>query len=111
MNRAQRAPRRERRDVVALSEIRTRRALVAPNERTVPRGAYYVIPGHEDNPSQVYSVTRHRLVLRSRDGGFSIFEGEHRPDPEWWHDAVPPKLTSLQVREYHARRRGERPPT
>lgn len=106
--RAQRAPRRERRDAAALSEIRARRALVAPSERAVPRGAYYVIPGHEDNPSQVHSVTRRRLVLKSRDGGFSVFEGDLIPDPEWWHDEVPPRLSSDQVRQYHAAR-AERP--
>jgi len=100
------APRLERRDVAALREIVARRALRRPGERE-ERGAWYVVPGHEDDPHQVHSATPRTLVLRSRSGGFLVFTGEHRPEPEWWCDEVPqrtPDEARAVLADYDRRR-------
>lgn len=80
--RAKRAPRRARRDVAALRQIRARRALSAPDRP--PRGALYVVPGHERDPYVVHRVNRRVLVLRSASGGYLVLDGDHRPVDAWW---------------------------
>lgn len=100
------APRRVRRDDAALAEIRARRALSA--RRRAPRGAFYVVPGHEDTPFQLHAVTRDAVVLRSSDGGFLVFD-ERRgpPEAEWWCDEVPrrtPDEARTVLADYDARR-------
>lgn len=106
---AKRDRRRERRDDASLRDVRARRTLTPPGERP-ERGAYYVVPGHEDDPFQVHWITPSTVVLRSRSGGFLTFDASsgHVPESAWWSAEIP-RRTPAEVRaaldEHDARRR------
>lgn len=79
--------RRRRKDIAALERVRAARDAARPAQ--VPRGAVYVIPGHEDEPYELWAVrplSRGGIVLRSkaRPNAFLMEQSSGPFNPEWW---------------------------